>query len=105
MLRYTYKDVVFKQTAGGWWTEKILSMVDFDSLAQLAGANQAVAEKLEALGVAQEALFTLLALKMLEQEFAEAKISWKLVAKKAFNDLRKKGFADEKMVREVLAAM
>ena len=105
MLKYTYKDVVFKQTAGGWWTDKVLAMVDFDSLDQLAGGNKAAAEKLEAMGVAYEAMFTLLALKMLEQEFAEAKTSWNLVAKKAFNDLRKKGFADEKTVREVLDAM
>lgn len=97
--------MVFKQTAGGWWTDKLLAMVEHASLQELASANGKAAGMLKALGAPEEALFTLLALKMLEQEFAAAKTSWNLVAQKAIRDLKKKGFDGEETVREALDAM
>ena len=77
IIKLMYKDVAFKQSANGLWTESILNLCTTKSIKELQTANSDIQLK------SVDAWYTLVGLKLLTVEFMSEKLKWKLIANKA----------------------
>ncbi len=80
-VKRTYRDVVFSQHPTGIWSKTLLTMLETKTIQELSAAQKLVLK--------DEVLVTLVGLKILAEHFGDDRKSWKLVASKARNALKK----------------
>ena len=66
-LRYTYKDVAFKQAAGGLWSKSLHEMLNDKTQKEIP--EMLGSKKVTGAAAGEDVIYTLIALKLLEQEF------------------------------------
>eukprot|EP00347_Sterkiella_histriomuscorum_P017977 403347255 len=82
---FTYKSIVFSQGANGSWNDKLYRHIKNQGFAALKALQTET--KIQALE--EQALLTLVGIKVLTDKFPENKNEWKLVAAKGKNYLKK----------------
>lgn len=100
VLEYSYpnyKDFVDIQQSEGFWTEKILELVDFDLEAVKAAITDAIKTKFDSEEEQLKIMFTWIGIQGLKVRYSNKEDEWKLIAKKGKDFISRHGFNIDNM--------